>query len=284
MHIYGIELPRDERTHAGADTSYPGFSLFSLDALRHLVSTATPSTTPELAHHLQVSTASPVDFLRLAMGDKVVLAGMRDGTVAVYRLKHLVEGNVGGSYCSLYIGANPESQSSPMTVFPSAGSHLLDILPNPAPASPLVVILTPMSLTVVDLETQSAVSTFPPQLQATSACWSVKGKQIAVGTRGGMIAQFTPEGEVKAEIGLPTGIASEAWEVRSLDWLENNVFLATYARQSVPSPKPTHDYEVYIINKGVGGAIEYVRFMDPTPAFGLMEREGRRWIARFKGW
>lgn len=28
------------------------------------------------------------------MGDKVVLAGMRDGTVGVWRLKNLVEGNV----------------------------------------------------------------------------------------------------------------------------------------------------------------------------------------------
>lgn len=28
------------------------------------------------------------------MGDKLVLAGMRDGVVAVYRLKSLVEGNV----------------------------------------------------------------------------------------------------------------------------------------------------------------------------------------------
>lgn len=71
-----------------------GFSIHSLPTIRTTLSTSAPHTIPEAIAHLQVTTPNRVDFLRFAMGDKLVLAGMRDGVVAVYRLKSLVEGNV----------------------------------------------------------------------------------------------------------------------------------------------------------------------------------------------
>lgn len=218
------------------------------------------------------------------MGDKIVLGGMRDGSVGVWRLKTLVEGNVRLSIHTRRTSTNPVSQATPSHMFPALSpSPLFDVLPNPAPSSPLVVLLSPQSLTLLNLETQAPVAFFPADLQATAACWSVKGKQVAVGTRGGTIAQFTPEGEKKAEIGLPLALAGESWDVRSLHWLENNVFFVTYAKPAAGPGEPPHEYEVYVITK-VGGGIEYSRFMDPTPAFGMMDREGRRWIVRFKGW
>lgn len=171
-------------------------------------------------------------------------------------------------------------QSSPLYTFAATPSPLLDVLPNPSPSSPLVILLSPTSLTIHNLETQSLVTSFPPTLLASSVCWSVKGKQIAVGSRLGFITQFTPEGVAKAEIGLPLELLNNGWEVKSLYWLENNVFLATYGKGQ------EHEYEVYTITRSSGGngEIEYQRFMDPAPPYGMMERRGKRWITRFKAW
>lgn len=138
------------------------------------------------------------------------------------------------------------------------------------------------SVHLINLETSSLASTFPADLEATAACWSVKGKQVAIGTRHGFIAQYTPEGEKKAEIAPPSELEGQ-WEVRSLNWLENTVWLATYAKPLDRSQPPAHEYEVYIITK-TGDALEYTKFYDPTPSYGLDTREGRRWIVRFKGW
>lgn len=52
-----------------------------------------PHTTPDLPATLQVPVQARVDFVRFAYGDRLVLAGMRDGTVGVWRLQNLVAGN-----------------------------------------------------------------------------------------------------------------------------------------------------------------------------------------------
>lgn len=176
-------------------------------------------------------------------------------------------------------------QPAPLHLFPSAGSPLLSLHPCPAPSSPLVALLTTTSLGFINLETHSAASPFPPTLGATAACWSVKGKQLAVGTASGLVGQWTPEGVQKAELQLPGGLSSTggAWEVKSLEWLENTVWLVTYGRPTTGGSEPTHEDEVYVVTKTATG-VEYARFMDPTPAFGMMSREGRRWVGRFKGW
>ncbi|KAI5478768.1 feruloyl esterase-like protein [Pseudohyphozyma bogoriensis] len=247
-----------------------GFALFSMATLRSTFANSPPhqAAPVEATPTLIVPSPARVDFVRFAFGDKLVIVGTRDGSVGVWKLKSLVEGNTAPAY------------GFP----PAAPGPIIDILPNPAPSSPLLAILAAGSLTVYDLSTFTPHSTFPPSLSPTSACWSVRGKQIAVGTANGSIGQFTPEGEVKAEIGLPVfppESAGGVWEVRSLWWLENNVFMATYARPK--SAEPSHEYEVYTITKGDAGN-EYLRFFDPTPGFGMMTREGRRWLVRFKGW
>lgn len=74
--------------------SSPGFALFSLSTLRSTLAAASPHSTPAVPPTLSVPTSAPVDFLRFAMGEKIVAAGLRDGSVAIWRLKSLVEGNV----------------------------------------------------------------------------------------------------------------------------------------------------------------------------------------------
>lgn len=71
-----------------------GFALFSLPTIRSTLASASPHSTPNVPPTLSVSTTAPVDFLRFAMGEKIVVAGLRDGSVAIWRLKSLVEGNV----------------------------------------------------------------------------------------------------------------------------------------------------------------------------------------------
>ncbi|GEM11245.1 nuclear pore complex protein Nup214 [Rhodotorula toruloides] len=255
-----------------AARSEGGFALFSLQILRSTIASASPHTTPNVPPTLSVSTSAPVDFLRFAMGEKIVVAGLRDGSVAIWRLKSLVEGN-----------------TEPLRTIPAvAPSPLLDVCPNPAPESPLLAIISPSApMTVFNIESSSVHATFSSSFSATSGCWSVKGKQIAIGTRGGTLLQLTPEGEQKASLGLPSDLATQGgeWEVRSVEWLENNVFLVTYGRpRTTGGEEPQHEDEVLVLTKGAGGAVEYARFTDPAPPFGMMGRRGRRWLGRFKNW
>ncbi|KAK4048627.1 hypothetical protein OIV83_004597 [Microbotryomycetes sp. JL201] len=220
----------------------------------------------------QVGTSAPVDTLRYGKSDKVVIAGLRDASIGVWSLKDLVSGN-----------------KSPIHVFPAAGSALLDVRPCPAPSSPLVALLMPEAIGFVNVDTRQPVSSFSnSQLGSpTSLCWSVKGKQIAVGFSSGSIAQYTPEGEQKALIGPPAALTSsgEQYAVRAIDWLENNVFLVTYGKpRDSQSGEPVHSDEVFVITKAAEGSVKAQQFLDPAPAFGMTSRDGKRWTARFKGW
>jgi nucleoporin NUP159 len=281
-----------------------GFGLFSLPTLRSTARSASPHDTPKVDPALHVPTPSPVDFLRFAMGEKLVVAGLRDGSVAVWRLKSLVEGQVRSR--SLFGSLAPATdvatldgretspehllQSAPLKTLPAlvAGESLIDLCPNPAPDSPLLAVLAPSAaapLTIFNLETSAVHATFPSDLAATSACWSVKGKQLAVGTASGTIVQLSPEGEQKALVPAPADLSpSGAFEVRSVEWLENNVFLATYAKPRTKSEDDVeHEDEVYVITKA-GQEMSYTKFADPCPPFGMMGRQGRRWVGRFRNW
>ncbi|GAA6055606.1 hypothetical protein NBRC10513_007070 [Rhodotorula toruloides] len=255
-----------------AARSEGGFALFSLSTLRSTLASASPHSTPDVPPTLSVTTSAPVDFLRFAMGEKIVVAGLRDGSVAIWRLKSLVEGD-----------------TAPLRTIPAvAPSPLLDVCPNPGPESPLLAIISPAaSMTVFNIESSSIHATISSSFAATAGCWSVKGKQIAVGIRGGTVLQLTPEGEQKASLALPSDLATQGgeWEVRSVEWLENNVFLVTYGRpRTAGGEEPQHEDEVFVLTKGTGGAVEYARFADPAPPFGMMGRQGRRWVGRFKNW
>ncbi|BGP58371.1 hypothetical protein JCM8202_001872 [Rhodotorula sphaerocarpa] len=247
-----------------------GFGLYSRPKLRATIEAAAPHDTPRVEPHLAVSTAAPVDFLHFAMGERLVVAGLRDGSIAVWRLKQLVEG-----------------QASPLRTISAGSSALVGLCPNPAPDSPLLAVLSPNApLTIYNLETASAHATFPADLAATSACWSVKGKQLVVGTSAAALVQLTPEGEQKAVVQAPADLTAlgGAFEVRSVEWLENNVFLATYARPRTESEDDVqHEDEVYAITK-VGSEVRYTKFADPCPPFGMMGRQGRRWVGRFRNW
>lgn len=90
-------------------------------------------------------------------------------------------------------------------------------------------MLTATSLAVVSLSTFQPLVFFPTHLNITAACWSVKGKQIVVGMRGGGMAQFTPEGEKKAEIAAPVSLQGAGWDGMFI--LSHSVELANIVTQ-----------------------------------------------------
>ncbi|KAM0787301.1 hypothetical protein ACM66B_007077 [Microbotryomycetes sp. NB124-2] len=250
-----------------------GFAVYSLSAIRSTLDLAEPHSSSLVSPLVQVATATQADTLRFAKSDKIVVAGLRDASLGVWSLRSLVSGSV-----------------PPLHVFPPAGAALLDVRPCPAPSSPLVALLTPGAVGIVDVDTRQPVSSFSSaQLGSpTSLCWSVKGKQIVVGFSSGSLAQFTPEGEQKAVIPPPAALSSsseQTYAAKAVDWLENNVFAVTYGKQRDPTTnEPVHEDEVYVLTKTSDGSSQVARFMDPTPAFGMMSRDGRRWTARFKSW
>ena len=76
------------------------------------------------------------------------------------------------------------------------------------------------------------------------------------------------------------------WEVKSLDWLENHVFLVTYGRSLKEGQQVVHEDEVLVVTRDPksGGIKEEVRFLDPCPAFGMMDLKGYRFIRNLKNW
>lgn len=73
-------------------------------------------------------------------------------------------------------------------------------------------MLKTTGLELVSLTTFQPLTAFAAGADATSASWSVKGKQIAVGLRGGQIVQYTPEGEKKSEIPAPGTLEGAGFE------------------------------------------------------------------------
>ncbi|KDE07199.1 hypothetical protein MVLG_02599 [Microbotryum lychnidis-dioicae p1A1 Lamole] len=254
---------------AVAATEPSGFVLFSLSSLHQLLSTAAPHSTPSLEPQLAVPTPHLVDHLHFAQSDHSLIVALRDGQVLVYSLKQLVQG-----------------QTTPQHILPSVGGSLLSIHGCPAEYSPLVLLVstTPSPPRIINLTSPTASQTaFPPDLKATSACWSVKGKQISVGDINGLVAQYTPEGQLKGSIPRPSSLSAE-YQVRAVEWLENTAWLITYALPTPEGQEPVHADEVFVVNKLGSGEYAHVKFFDPTPAFGLTQFEGKRWTLRLKSW
>ncbi|QRW04056.1 structural constituent of nuclear pore protein [Ceratobasidium sp. AG-Ba] len=117
-----------------------------------------------------------------------------------------------------------------------------------------------------------------------TSLWSVRGKQIVAGTKGGELAQFTPEGARKQTISPPPSLSTPQ-SVVSVLWLENTVFHVVYGNPNSDPSDPTHDYEVYnILFDSKAKTASYIKFTDPAPPFGLVSRLSSRHYSRLTGW
>lgn len=64
------------------------------------------------------------------------------------------------------------------------------------------------------------------------------------------------------------------------------MFLVTYGRPLKEGEQVVHEDEVLVVTRDPksGGIKEEVRFLDPCPAFGMMDLKGYRFIRNLKNW
>ncbi|GAC97179.1 hypothetical protein PHSY_004764 [Pseudozyma hubeiensis SY62] len=267
-----------------------GFAVIRLAELRSFFKSAARNSTPILDQTLRSidtnslnSITSLPTFVTSANNHSTVLVGFQNGAIAAWSVSGLVDG----------------TQLEPSFVLqpPTPGLSLIDLAPNPSDRPELAVALyrqdgTPgvQSGTPIMLNLNSG--SFGAQLdstgsRATAVCWSVKGKQVAVGLESGEIVQITPEGEPKDRIARPESLQG-SYYVSDLRWLENHVFVATYNLPSSGSTDddPEHSYEVYtILRDAKQSTITFAKMpMDPAPPYGDTSRLGTRFAAWLKSW
>ncbi|KAK8846598.1 hypothetical protein IAR55_005684 [Kwoniella newhampshirensis] len=206
-------------------------------------------------------------WIRLAMNEERLVVATGNGAgVCIFKLRDIVGGN-----------------TSPYHTFSSSiPSHLLDVLPNPAPSSSdhlarYVTLLASEGLVITDIE--GGKLSEPLSGPFTCASWSAKGKQIAVGTPAGTIVQYTPEGVAKSEIPSPPELGS--YYPTFIQWLENDLFFVSYAQTG---SQPDDPIETYIIHRQKT-AFTYSKFYDPLNTMGLPDRSGTyRHFAELRSW
>ncbi|KAI8982970.1 hypothetical protein BDB01DRAFT_835751 [Pilobolus umbonatus] len=87
----------------------------------------------------------------------------------------------------------------------------------------------------------------------TAICWSPKGKQIVCGSRDGFIRTYDMKG-VKKTIHPPAAMTANYGDeevdryVNGVLWVENNIFLVSYARPSINGRMDTYEHTFYIID------------------------------------
>ncbi|WOO77876.1 Nucleoporin [Vanrija pseudolonga] len=192
--------------------------------------------------------ARPV-WIKLATGDQRLVVVTANDAVLLFQLQDLAAGNT-APYATLTSGIP---------------SNLLDVLPNPAAPSEqqanLVTLLAPQGLVFVDVA--KAQVSKPLAGPFTAGSWSVKGKQIVLGTPDGKLVQYSPEGEVKNQVPAPPELNGE--QPAFLQWLENDLFLAGYAAEG------SDEVDLYTIHRNKQ-EITYTKFFDMSDTMGYPSR------------
>ncbi|KAJ9097532.1 hypothetical protein QFC19_006706 [Naganishia cerealis] len=252
----------------GDETSLKVYRVAKL-AKQALESSTTSRAEPEQSVELQ----SRPQWIRLAMGDRKVITGSLDGTVNAWDIKDILTGT-----------------AIPERIFEDATSPILNLLPNPSPEGglpQLVLALTMSSLVVLDIGSANKVIRRIDQ-GFTSVAWSPKGKQFLLGKADGTLEQYTPEGEKKAEIPLPSALASEGgYFPVSINWLENDLLLVTYNTQIGSTSEPVNDQKQYLVHrqpKATPPVFTFTLFEDILPAWGLQRSGNYRNVANIKNW
>lgn len=183
---------------------------------------------------------------------------------------------------------------------PVAGGTLNSLLPNPSDCPHLACLLVDSASS--SQETKAYIVDFtapssPPRpisadldgATVTAACWSVKGKQLALGLSDGRIVQVTPDGSsIKADLCRPvTDDLPEGSYLSDLFWIENHVFIVAYNTPSTAEgddEDPPHDDVFLVLTRTTSGELTHHLLSDPSPAFGLTGLKSHRYIAPLKAW
>lgn len=132
---------------------------------------------------------------------------------------------------------------------------LLDLAPNPMDET-AALLTSSGKLLILRAQTAQQVS------EGVSAIsWSKKGKQIMAGMSNGRLLQYTPTGDLKADLTPPT---ADIGTVNAINWLENNLFAVAYLNTE-------DDICVYILRRTVAEgktSLHYTLIPNPSLSFG----------------
>lgn len=132
---------------------------------------------------------------------------------------------------------------------------LLELVPNPTDMS--IALLTADGDLLVLME--QAPRKIASGVSAIS--WSKKGKQIMAGLRNGKLNQFTPSGDLKADL---AAVEVTVGSVNAINWLENDLLTVAYLNSE-------GDISVYILKRiktSGSTSLKYTLLANPSPSYG----------------
>lgn len=162
----------------------------------------------------------------------LIMSAQQGGGLAVYETQTLLQGN---SQSAFEISTSSEAVKT--------------LVPNPMPelAELCAVVTVNGNLLMANFKDKNlGQGANGPVLRTgvTAVGWSTKGKQLVAGLADGSIVQMTPDGTEKAAI-IPKPAALGNFQVASVSWLENHLFLAIYNH----STDATADSAYYVITR-----------------------------------
>lgn len=184
----------------------------------------------------------------------LIMSAEQGGGLAVYETQTLLQGSAQSAF---EISTSSES--------------IKTLVPNPMPelAEFCAVVTNKGNLLMANLKERSLVQgSNGPVIRGgvTSVGWSTKGKQLVAGMADGTIVQMTPDGTEKASIPKPPSLGD--FQVASIAWLENHLFLAIY-NENTGSP-PNSEY--FVITRSAPPretpSFEFRKLSDPVMPFG----------------
>ncbi|KAJ3415278.1 hypothetical protein HDV05_005288 [Chytridiales sp. JEL 0842] len=167
-----------------------GFGFVETKRARETILAAAKNSVVELEDFVSVSVdAGTVHHVAFSADDKLIYVGLSTGAVWIYRTGRIKMGS-----------------SAPIHKVQVADAGIHTMRPNPEAFPDICVVL--------DVNNQLAITRTPDKvdklpIKATCLCWSRKGKQLVVGTEGGILKQITVEGVVKNEIKPPDAFANK---------------------------------------------------------------------------
>ncbi|GAA5799694.1 hypothetical protein HPULCUR_005111 [Helicostylum pulchrum] len=200
--------------------------------------------------------------------DKLIKVPVKEGSVNIVALTcdnlQLIVAVSGGTLLTYNISDIIKNKQDTLPIqSQKLDEEIIYIQPNPEVYPDVIAVTTRNDkcklIRYMTSETMAVLS------NATSMCWSPKGKQIVCGTRDGKIIAYDMEGNQKDEITPPVDQNSPDIYVNAVVWIETHVFLALYSKSS----DGENAHTPYIINRKSEPLEKYLMLAEVNPIFNI---------------